>query len=65
MSLYYARFTFISALNPNLNSENTTVCPKLEELVLHTNEEGSIGTTDMEVARADRGAYVRIVCERS
>lgn len=51
---------FIFALDPNKNTSNTVVCPKLEKLVLYTQEQTDETCTEelleMAMERASRGA---------
>jgi len=63
--------SFILALNPDHNTQNTMVCPELEELVLHPNVERNKywidGLVEMAGARASNGAKLStivIVCPR-
>ena len=59
---YCSNLPFISALDPNQNASNTVVCPKLEELVLFTQEESCIEELlEMAKGRASRGAKLSLI----
>jgi hypothetical protein len=56
--------SFISALDPDMNPQNTPVCPRLKELVIRTNGERGLNVDSvmrMRVARARRGAKLESV----
>ena len=56
--------SFIRALNPNRNSSNTLICPKLEELVLRIGRRDVFdleSVVGMTAARASRGAELNSV----